>query len=118
MTKFGSYIKMTAARALQSQQRAVFEGVFGCERVTPNDSIDLFSFADGASIAVDYVAGDETLTAEQHKSCGTWIELEVADEPATAVALEACQGVTAFSFVTPHRYFQLPGGQVIRLKRN
>jgi hypothetical protein len=42
MTKFGSNMKMTAARELQSQLRAVFEGVFGCERVTPNDTIDLF----------------------------------------------------------------------------
>ena len=117
MTKFGSNMKMTAARELQSQLRALFEGVFGCERVTPNDTIDLFGFADGANIGVDYVDADKALTVEQQKSCGTWIELEVEDEEATAGALEACEGVTAFSFVTPHRYFQLPGGQVVRLKR-
>ncbi len=117
MTRFGSNMKMTAARELRSQLRAVFEGVFGCTRVAPNDTIDLFGFADGANIGVDYVTADAALSREQHKQSGTWIELEVDDEQATATALEACEGVTAFSFVTPHRYFQLPGGQVVRLKR-
>jgi hypothetical protein len=120
MAKFGSNIKMTVAPGLQQQTRAVFEGVLGCERLTvpgkaPNASIDLFAFEDGASIAVDYA--DDVLTAAQHKAMGTWFELEVADEEVTANALEACEGVVAFSFVTEHRYFHLPGGQVFRLKR-
>ena len=116
MAKFGSNVKMTVATGLRGRLRAAFEGPLGCERMSPNDSIDLFTFEDGASVAVDYSEG-EVLSAEQHKSVGTWLEFEVADEEATAKALEACEGVSAFSFVTEHRYFQLPGGQVFRLKR-
>jgi len=108
---------MTTADSERERTRAVFEGVLGCERVSPNDSIDLFGFADGANIAVDYVDGDATLSAKQHKDAGTWIELAVDDEEAVAAALEACDGVSPFSFVTGHRYFQLPGGQVFRLKK-
>jgi hypothetical protein len=118
MAKFGSNIKMTVAKELCEATRAVFEAVLGCERMSPNDTIDLFGFDDGASIAVDYTddAG-RVLTREQHKSAGTWIEFDVTDEEATATALEKCEGVSAFTFVTEHRYFQLPGGQVFRLKR-
>jgi hypothetical protein len=117
MAKFGSNIKMSTARGLRDQTRAVFEGVLGCERQSPNDTIDLFGFDDGASLAVDYVDDGDVLTAEQHKKSGTWIELEVDDEEATAEKLAACEGVTSFEYFTGHRYFQLPGGQVFRLKR-
>lgn len=72
---------------------------------------------DGASIAVDCVAADRALTPAQHKASGTWIELAVDDEAAVASALQACAEVTSFTFVTGHRYFQLPGGQVFRQKR-
>ena len=43
--------------------------------------------------------------------------MPVPDEAPAAAALEATPGVRAFAFVTEHRYFQLPGGQVFRLKR-
>jgi hypothetical protein len=88
------------------------------ERISPNNSIDLFGFENGANIAVDYVEGDPPLSRDQHKNAGTWIELAVDDEEATAAALEASKGVSTFSFVTPHRYYQLPGGQVFRLQRD
>ena len=117
MAKFGSNTKMSTASELREQTRTVFEGPLGCTRMSPNDSIDLFAFEDGASIAVDYVAADAVLSRTQHKEVGTWIELEVDDEEATAAELEKCEGVTSFTFFTPHRYYQLPGGQVFRLKR-
>ena len=118
MAKFGSNMKMTVHVALREAMRATFEGPLGCERQSPNASIDLFAFEGGGSIAVDYVEdASAALTYEQHKSMGTWIEFEVAVEAETAALLEACEGVTAFSFVTEHRYFQLPSGQVFRLKR-
>lgn len=118
MAQFGSNMKMTVHRDLVAATRAVFEGPLGCERVSPNDTIDLFGFACGGSIAVDYVDdASQALTREQHKAMGTWIEFAVDDEEATAAALEKCDGVSAFSFVTEHRYFQLPGGQVFRLER-
>ncbi len=118
MAKLGSNMKMAVRDTHRGATRAVFEGVLGCERMSPNDTIDLFTLADGASIAVDYKSTDaEVLTPAQHKDMGTWIEFDVDDEEATAKALEAADGVSAFSFVTEHRYFQLPGGQVFRLKR-
>ncbi len=118
MARFGSNMKMTVAARYQEATRKVYEGVLGCTRQSPNDTIDLFAFEDGASIAVDYKHDDaEVLTPEQHKAMGTWIEIAVADEEAAATALAACEGVTAFEFVTEHRYFQLPGGQVVRLQR-
>jgi hypothetical protein len=115
MAKFGSNIKMTASPSVRDAMRAAFEGPLGCTRQSPNDTIDLFAFEDGASVAVDYL--EAVLTPEQHKAMGTWIEFAVDDEEATAAALEACDGVSSFSFVTEHRYFQLPSGQVFRLKR-
>lgn len=117
MAKFGANMKMTVDEGLRDATRAVFEGPLGCGRQSPNETIDLFAFEDGASIAVDYVTADKALTPAQHKASGTWIELCVADEGAVASALEACEGVTSFVFVTGHRYFQLPGGQVFRLQR-
>lgn len=116
--KLGSNMKMAVLDTHRDAMRAVFEGVLECERMSPNETIDLFTLADGASIAVDYKSkSEEVLTPAQHKDMGTWIEFAVDDEAATAKALEAADGVSAFSFVTEHRYFQLPGGQVFRLKR-
>ena len=117
MTKFGSNMKMTVASTLRDVTRVAFETGLGCSRMSPNDSIDLFEFADGGRIGVDYVAPEGALTPEQQKVMGTWIEFEVADEEESAKKFTACEGVTAFSFVTSHRYFQFPGGQVIRFKR-
>ncbi len=111
-------MKMTAAREHRAALRAVLEGVFGCQRRSPNDTIDLFGFEDGANIGIDYVDAAEALSREQHKSAGTWIEIKVDDAEATAQALDGCDGVTAFSFVTHHRYYQLPSGQVFRLGRS
>ena len=116
MAKFGTNMKMTVSQDLREQTRAVFEGVLGCQRVSPNDTIDLFAFEDGASIAVDYVESGATLTPEQHRAMGTWIEIEVDDNDKAKTALGACEGLTSFEFVTEHAYFQLPGGQVFRLK--
>jgi hypothetical protein len=117
MARFGSNIKMTVARELRQDTRAALERALGCTRQSPNDSIDLFTFDDGGSLAVDYVDAADALSPEQHKKSGTWLESDVADEAAAAAALEATPGVRAFTFVTEHRYFQLPGGQVFRLKR-
>lgn len=117
MARFGSNMLMKTDAALRDPTRAVFEGPLGCTRHTPNDTIDVFVFADGGTIAVDYVAPERTLSAEQLRASGTWIEFAVDDEAATAAALEACTGVIPFSYVTEHRYFQLPGGQVFRLKK-
>lgn len=111
-------MKMKVLGELRHATRAVFENALGCTRMSPNDTIDLFGFDDGASIAVDYASdASEVLSPEQHKSMGTWIEIAVDDESATSAALKECEGVTSFTFVTEHRYFQLPGGQVFRLKR-
>lgn len=110
-------MKMTAPRTLRDATRRVFEGPLGCKRQSPNDTIDLFGFEDGGNIGVDYVDPAQALSPEQHKAAGTWIELAVDDEQATAKALEASEGVRAFSYFTPHRYFQLPAGQVFRLQR-
>ena len=110
-------MKMTAAREHRDATRAVFERVLGCGRHSPNETIDLFSFEEGENIGVDYVDAAEALSAADLKRAGTWIEIAVEDEVATAAALEATAGVTSFTFVTEHRYYQLPSGQVFRLKR-
>jgi hypothetical protein len=116
MARFGSNMKMSVDGAHRESMRRVMEGVLGCQRQSPNDTIDLFGFDDGASVAVDYVNADAVLTAEEHKASGTWIELAVDDADGDAAALEADPDVRSFSFVTGHRYFQLPGGQVFRLQ--
>jgi hypothetical protein len=110
-------MKMTAAREHRDALRAVFEGVLGCQRRSPNDTIDLFAFEAGESLGIDYVAASEALSPADLRRAGTWIEIAVDDEEATAAALEATAGVTPFTFVTEHRYYQLPSGQVFRLKR-
>lgn len=80
------------------------------------DDFDAYTFEDGGSLGFYFVADDKALTPEQHREIGTWVEIDADDLDATEAALGE-HGVTRFEYFDQgHRYFQLPGGQVFRLK--
>ena len=117
MARLHTNLKSVAPLSVREAMRSVMQAAFGCARVSPMDDFDAFTFEDGGSLGVYFVPDGKALTPEQHKEIGTWVEIDADDLDATEAALGE-QGVTRFEyFDKEHRYFQLPGGQVFRLKR-
>ena len=117
MARLHTNLKSVAPLSVRDAVRRVMTGAFGCEVSSPMEDFDAFTFEDGGSFGFYFVADDDkVLSPEQHREIGTWVEIDADDLDATEAALGE-HGVERFEyFDQAHRYFQLPGGQVFRLK--
>jgi hypothetical protein len=114
MAQIGLNHRLSVANTLKGETRALYEGALGAALISPRQDLDVFTFANGSGIGVFYVDSSEALTPAQHRQA-IWLEFEVEDEPAAAVALEKL-GILPFEyFDKDHKYFQAAGGQVFRL---
>ena len=114
MAKIGLNHHLCVTQNLKAETRAVYQGVFGATVKSPRPDTEIFTFANGSGIGVDFVEQSAALTPEQHKKA-IWLEFEVEDV-AAAVAALGTLGLRPFEyFDKKHSYFQAPGGQVFRL---
>jgi hypothetical protein len=114
MSQIGLNHHLTVANTLKQQTRALYEGVLSARVMPPRLVTEIFRFANGSGIGVSYVDPSEALTPEQHLKA-IWLEFEVEDEKATAAKLEALEMRPFDYFDKAHKYFQAPGGLVLRL---
>ena len=108
----GKNLKITAPRSAQPDTRALFDAI-GATRLEPAPQLDVFRFG-GASVAFEYVADADALTAAQMR-IAPWIEIVVADVARTTTAL-ASLGLERLDYADKdHPYFAAAGGLVLRL---
>ena len=90
-----------------------FTTLLGCTVMDAPNSL-AFQFVDGSAVSVDFT--EEVLDAldEQQARRGAWLELET-DEPATLKEKILAAGYRQFDY-KGFFYFQIPGGQVMRIK--
>jgi hypothetical protein len=114
MAQIGLNHRLSVARPLKEQTRALYAGVLGATTKSPRPEVEIFRFANGSAIGVFYLEPSEALTPAQHLNA-LWLEFEVDDLPGTIAGL-AKLGIRPFDyFDQEHHYFQAPGGQVFRL---
>jgi hypothetical protein len=117
MAKIGLNHRLSVAKNLKAETRAVYEGVLGATVKSPRPDVEIFTFSNGSGIGVFYVEPGVALTPAQHMNA-IWLEFEVDDDAAAATALGTL-GLRPFEyFDKEHSYFQAPGGQVFRLARS
>ena len=74
-----------------------------------------FQFVDGSAISVDFTEEVGDALDEQQARRGAWLELET-DEPLTLKEKVLAAGYRPFDYREGFFYFQMPGGQVMRIK--
>jgi hypothetical protein len=117
MAKIGLNHRLSVAKDLKAETRAVYEGVLGATVTSPRPDVEVFTFSDGSGIGVFYVEPTVALTPAEHMNA-IWLEFEVDNEVAAAAALGKL-GLRPFEyFDKEHKYFQAPGGQAFRLARS
>jgi len=98
---------------------AFFTDILGCTMlVAPGllpQPILAFTFADGSSLSVEFAEEVEDALDEKQARRGAWLELEAADRSTLQQRiLEA--GYPRFDYSPGFFYFQIPGGQVMRIR--
>lgn len=73
-----------------------------------------FQFVDGAAVSVDFTEEVVDALDEKQARRGAWLELET-DEPSTLKEKILAAGYRQFDY-KGFFYFQIPGGQVMRIK--
>ena len=75
----------------------------------------VFQFVDGSAISVEFTEEVDDALDEQQARRGAWLELET-DEPLTLKEKVLAAGYRSFDYREGFFYFQIPGGQVMRIK--
>ena len=124
MIAFGTHYLLTIREAERVQVRAFYQDLLGCELhahdhgVTANipPNIDLFHFAGGHVLGVQYVADDAPDIGAHAHRFACWMELVTDDVDRLKGQLLdfGVQEITDF-WDADHFYFHAPGGQVFRL---
>ena len=95
-----------------------FTTLLGC-RVAPSSlpqPILIFSFINSSTVvSVEFTEDVVDALDEQQARRGAWLELET-DEPATLKEKILAAGYRHFEYKEGFFYFQIPGGQVMRIK--
>jgi len=116
MTQIGLNHYLSVAKTLKNNTRALYEGVLGATVQSPRPDVDIFTFANGSSMGIFYVAAREVLTPAQHMHA-LWLEFEVDDQFAAIVRL-AKFGMQPFEYFNDEpKYFSAPGGQVFGIAK-
>src|SRR6516164_3826047 len=87
MAQIGLNHRLSVAKTLKEETRALYEGVLGASVKSPRPDVEIFTFTNGSGIGVFYVDPGEALTPAQHMNA-IWLGFEVEDEPAVAAGLE------------------------------
>ncbi len=90
-----------------------FTTLLGCTVIGAPSSL-AFQFVDGSAISVDFTEDVVDALDEQQARRGAWLELET-DEPLTLKEQIRASGYRQFDY-KGFFYFQIPGGQVMRIK--
>ena len=75
----------------------------------------IFSFLDSSVISVEFTEEVVDALDEQQARRGAWLELET-DEPLTLKEQILAAGYRHFEYKEGFFYFQIPGGQVMRIQ--
>ena len=116
MTHFGRNLKLSIDTGRRNAVRRFYEEGFGCERKSPRDDLDMFLFAEGASVGVFYVAEGKALP-DAAWDVAPWLEYLVDDPAAVTARLLAAGAVRVPFDDATHPYLRGPGGPVFRLAR-
>ena len=98
---------------------AFFTKALGCKAMEAPGSLPqpilAFIFSDGSSLSLELTEDCEDALTEKQARRGVWLELETDDPVALQKKiLEA--GYHQFDYTKGFFYFQIPGGQVMRIK--
>src|SRR5476651_1617471 len=94
---------------------AFFINILGCTVMPlPQEKI-LFTFSDGSRVSVEFTEEVTDALDEEQARRGAWLELE-SDDPVTLKNKILEAGYHQFEFKKGFFYFQIPGGQVMRIK--
>lgn len=114
MTQLGRNVKLTVDAARRAEVRAMYQDVFGCERLEPTPSLDVFRFEEGGQVGVYYASNGDAPSPEDGEK-GVWLEYVVKDAPAAIQRLSA-MGLDQVGYHDKaHVYFRAPGGHVFRV---
>ena len=75
----------------------------------------IFTFPNGSSLSVEFTEDIDDALDEKQARRGAWLELET-DEPAALKTKILATGLPHFDYTKGFFYFQIPGGQVMRMK--
>jgi len=106
---------MTAPASALAALRSMFVDVFGCTSMRPMTDLEVFVFGDGSKVGVYTLSPNDALAPAQHERAGTWIEIRVDDPDGTGARLEGIGARRLGTADREHAYYQVPGGQVLRL---
>ena len=91
-----------------------FTALLGCTEIAAPNSL-AFQFVDGSALSVEFTEDVVDALDEQQARRGAWLELET-DEPSTLKEQILAAGYRPFDDREGFFYFQMPGGQVMRIK--
>ena len=74
-----------------------------------------FSFVNGSSLSIEFTEEVVDALDEKQARRGAWLELET-DEPSTLKEKLLEAGYRQFDYTEGFFYFQIPGGQVMRIQ--
>ena len=96
-----------------------FTTLLGCKMMGATRSLPqpilAFSFVNGSSVSVEFTEDVVDALDEKQARRGAWLELET-DEPVTLKEKILAAGYRSFDYTEGFFYFQIPGGQVMRIK--
>lgn len=107
-------MKWTVGSHFKAELRKAFETGLGVTRNLTDGPMDVYSFLNNSWIAIEFVAHEEALSADQLKKA-PWLEFCVDDVETTAERLRQAGAQRVDYTDKTHHYFQLPGGPVFRL---
>ncbi len=114
MAKLGPNTKLHLRAQDLASFRAVMLDVFEAVEVSADPRMVVFDL-DGSRVGAALVSDGTELSAAQARAAGTWLEILVGD-PEPIRARLAALGITPFEYADKtHHYYQLPGGQVVRV---
>jgi len=96
-----------------------FTNILGCKVMAAPGSLPhpilAFNFENGSSLSVEFTEDVEDALDEKQARRGAWLELET-DDPYTLKEKILEAGYRQFDYTEGFFYFQIPGGQVMRIK--
>ena len=114
MAKLGPNTKVHLRAQDLPPFRAVMLEVFDAQEVSVDPRVVVFDL-DGSRVGAAVVADGTELSGPQAREAGTWLEILVSDPEPIRARLGA-RGITPFEYADKsHDYYQLPGGQVVRV---
>lgn len=96
-----------------------FTTILGCKVMVAPGSLPqpilVFIFFNGSSLSVEFTEDVVDALDEKQARRGAWLELET-DDPSTLKEKILEAGCRPFDYTEGFFYFQIPGGQVMRIK--